>query len=205
MEAGAKWWVGFHRMEHYVNQICLGSTQGCHPCMVVLKQKLDKQESIPNYTPSCHKGLRTEDRCWLRRVDRWVILFDGVLIVGNFESMGWHVHHADTATAFLIGDMNSDLYGRWDNKCYNLHKVCMVWSSYCILGMRSKRMLLKSLNPRRSVRAMVYSSFKMTRIKWSSWSLLKWFWVPNLLGSFGLKNIWRACSSWQAWRRWSTT
>lgn len=44
------------------------------------------------------------------------------LIVGKYISIGWHVHHGDIFTAFLIGDVDGELYIRVRNSCYTLQK-----------------------------------------------------------------------------------
>lgn len=36
--------------------------------------------------------------------------------------MNWHVHPADNSSSFLNGEIDGELYLRWDNKCYKLHK-----------------------------------------------------------------------------------
>lgn len=46
-----------------------------------------------------------------------------MLLVGEYVSKGWVVHHADNSTTFLNGDIVGGLYVSWDYNIYNLHKI----------------------------------------------------------------------------------
>lgn len=92
--------------------------------MIIFKHKLDEQGNIGRYKARLvAKGYVQKDCIDYDKTFATVFSFDVLLLLmEEFVSIGFHVHHDDISSTFLNKDIDCELFVNCDGENYKLNK-----------------------------------------------------------------------------------